>query len=67
MTRVVGSVVTGDPAKHWLAKFANLNAEPDRGRGVAPHKPLLLFCGLAWSMPDCSQNHHTPRVKTRLS
>lgn len=46
MTRVVGSVVTGDPAKHWLAKFANLNAEPDRGRGVAPHKPLLLFCVL---------------------
>lgn len=46
MTPVVSPSADGDPKRLWLAKFANLNAEPDRGRGVAPHKPLLLFCML---------------------
>jgi putative restriction endonuclease len=28
---------------HWLGKLANLNAARTEGRGIAPHKPLMLL------------------------
>lgn len=28
---------------HWLGKLANLNASKSAGRGIAPHKPLMMF------------------------
>src|SRR4051812_42583721 len=46
MPRVALPPQDSNAETHWLGKFANLNAEPDRGRGVAPHKALLLFCVL---------------------
>jgi len=46
MSRLARPAPDSDPCKHWLAKFVDLNAEPDRGRGVAPNKPLLVFCVL---------------------
>jgi putative restriction endonuclease len=30
--------------RHWLGKLANLNAAKTPGRGLAPHKPLMIFC-----------------------
>jgi putative restriction endonuclease len=31
------------PHQHWLGKLANLNASKSAGRGIAPHKPLMMF------------------------
>lgn len=30
----------------WLTRFSNLRVDPDKGRGRAPHKPLLLLAVL---------------------
>lgn len=30
--------------QHWPGKLANLNAAKTAGRGIAPHKPLMIFC-----------------------
>ena len=30
----------------WLRKFTALRDNPDKGRGRAPHKPLLILAGL---------------------
>lgn len=34
-----------DPS-NWLRRFTSLRVDPDRGRGRAPHKPLLLLAVL---------------------
>ena len=46
MPRIAGIPNGSEARDFWLAKLANLNAEADHGREIAPHKPLLLFCML---------------------
>ena len=34
------------PSKNWLPHFTSLRVDPDKGKGRAPHKPLLLLAVL---------------------